>query len=235
MAKRCLEEFNPWPPFVDIFSSTILVLLLFMLILIVNLGYYAQFKFKISYTGSVATDQVIQESVTTINKVDKITENKPIEQQEVKQQEIKKTSIVNEEIVEEQEMEKAGQDMTQVDDTQTTDQQILQEDKYMILTFVDEEILLDDVTINQVKQFLQTAQQNYPGHKIIVSATSPTNQVSATIAKQIALARSLNVRNLVRKQKYNKSDVRIRTITPELEEKIPPNEAGVITLWVEVN
>jgi hypothetical protein len=235
MAKRCAEEFNPWPPFVDIFSSTILVLLLFMLILIVNLGYYAQFKFKVSYTGSVATNQVIQESENTIKKVDEIIEKKPIEQKEVKDQEIKKTSIINSEMVEEQEMEKAGQDMTQVDDTQTTDQQIVQEDKYMILTFVDEEILLDDVTINKVKQFLQEAKQNYPGHKVIVSSVAPTNQVSATIAKQIALARSLNVRNLVRKQKYKKSEVRIRNISPELEEKVPENEAGVIALWIEVN
>ena len=48
MAKKRAEEFNPWPPFVDIFSSVILVLLLFLLITIVNIAYYAQFKFKVS-------------------------------------------------------------------------------------------------------------------------------------------------------------------------------------------
>ena len=60
MAKRCPEEFNPWPPFVDIFASVILVMLLFLLITIVNIGYYAQFKHKISYTASVITEAPIQ-------------------------------------------------------------------------------------------------------------------------------------------------------------------------------
>jgi len=59
MAGRCLDEFNPWPSFVDIFSSVILVLLLFLLVLIVNIGYYAQFKFKVQYDGSIATDKVV--------------------------------------------------------------------------------------------------------------------------------------------------------------------------------
>ena len=59
MAIKCEEEFNPWPSFVDIFSSVILVLLLFLLVTIVNIGYYAQFKYKIQYTGSVTTEDII--------------------------------------------------------------------------------------------------------------------------------------------------------------------------------
>ena len=59
MGKRCPEDFNPWPPFVDIFASVILVMLLFLLITIVNIGYYAQFKFKTSHTASVVTKEPI--------------------------------------------------------------------------------------------------------------------------------------------------------------------------------
>ena len=62
MAKRCEDEFNPWPSFVDIFSSVILVMLLFLLVVLVNLGYYAQFKYKVSYTGSISSDEVILNS-----------------------------------------------------------------------------------------------------------------------------------------------------------------------------
>jgi len=40
MSCKCEEEFNPWPSFVDIFSSVILVLLLFLLVVLANLGYY---------------------------------------------------------------------------------------------------------------------------------------------------------------------------------------------------
>ena len=59
MACKIEEEFNPWPSFVDIFSSVILVMLLFLLVVLVNLGYYAQFRYKVSYTGSITTDDLI--------------------------------------------------------------------------------------------------------------------------------------------------------------------------------
>jgi hypothetical protein len=41
--RRSKKEFNPWPSFVDIFSSVILVLLFFLLFIIVLLAYYMQF------------------------------------------------------------------------------------------------------------------------------------------------------------------------------------------------
>ena len=59
MACKIEEEFNPWPSFVDIFSSVILVLLLFLLVVLANLGYYMQFKYKVSYTGSISTSELI--------------------------------------------------------------------------------------------------------------------------------------------------------------------------------
>lgn len=69
MAIRCEDEFNPWPSFVDIFSSVILVMLLFLLVVLVNLGYYAQFKYKVSYTGSIATDDLILNDNPSIAKI----------------------------------------------------------------------------------------------------------------------------------------------------------------------
>lgn len=240
MGKKCLEEFNPWPPFVDIFSSTILVLLLFMLILIVNLGYYAQFKFKVSYTGTIATDQLVLNNEAKKNKVKEIEKNK-ISTTQFNSNEastlktVKLTSIINSKMVEQQQMEKAGQDMTQVDDTNTTAQKIQEENNYMVVTFSKEEILLDDVIIKKVKAFLAQAKAKYKKHKVIVSSVAPTNQVSATIAKQIALARALNIRNLIRKQKYKKSDVRIRRLSPKLEAKIPSSETGLVVISIQVN
>ena len=57
MAQKFEEEFNPWPSFVDLFSSVILILLLFLLVVLANLGYYAQSKDKTSYTGSISSDE----------------------------------------------------------------------------------------------------------------------------------------------------------------------------------
>lgn len=69
MAKRRhVDEFNPWPAFVDLFASVIMLVLMFMLILIVNVAFYAQFKFKVSYTGNVAVDTVISNEQSTQEK-----------------------------------------------------------------------------------------------------------------------------------------------------------------------
>jgi hypothetical protein len=215
MGKKCAEEFNPWPSFVDIFSSTILVLLLFMLILIVKLGYYAQFKFKVTYKGTIPTSELV-------------------EQKEIIEKEVIKTSIISE-IQEKKELERAGQDLVQADDTNTTLQTIVQKDDYLIVTFADKEILLDDPSIREVKKYIEKMKIKFPKHKVIVSSVEPTNQLSSTVAKQISLARTLNTRNLVRKQNYAKSDVRIRLLEKDIREKLPEIEAGFVYITVKVN
>jgi len=231
MGKKCLEEFNPWPPFVDIFSSTILVLLLFMLILIVNLGYYAQFKFKVSYAGTIATDQLITESIPSKSMVKvkkEITE-------EVKQETVvQKTSIISE-VQEKKEFERAGQDLVQIDDQESTLQNTVQKDDYLIVNFAEKEILLDDPTIRQIKEFIVKMKNKFPKHKIIVSSVEPSNQISSTVGKQISLARTLNTRNLIRKQGYKKSEVRVRLLNEEIRKKLPDNEAGFVYISVKVN
>ena len=235
MGKRCAEEFNPWPPFVDIFSSTILVLLLFMLILIVNLGYYAQFKFKVSYTGTITTDQLIMEDTPQVNKVNEIKKTiEKIEQTDPIVEPVIKTSIISE-VQEKKEFERAGQDLVQVDDTNTTLQETVQTPEYLVVNFADKEILLDDPIIREVKKFIAETQIKFPKHKIIVSSVEPTNQLSSTIAKQISLARTLNTRNLVRKQGYSNSDVRIRLLDKKLQDKLPHKEAGYVVISVKVN
>ncbi len=232
MGKKCIEEFNPWPPFVDIFSSTILVLLLFMLILIVNLGYYAQFKFKISYTGTISTDKLIRDESPTKNKVKEIKEQKIIKEQT--ESKVQKTSVISE-IQEKKELERAGQDLVQLDDRATSLQATVQKENYLIVNFADKEILLDDVTIKQVKQFIEDMKIKFPKHKVIVSSVEPTNQISSTIAKQISLARTLNTRNLIRKLKYKKSEVRVRLLDEEIRKKLPDNEAGFVYISIKVN
>jgi cellulose synthase/poly-beta-1,6-N-acetylglucosamine synthase-like glycosyltransferase len=229
MGKKCLEEFNPWPPFVDIFSSTILVLLLFMLILIVNLGYYAQFKFKVSYTGTVATDQLIKESTPRVNKVEILTEQKSVEDQK-----IVKSSVISQ-VQEKKELERVGQDLVKVADEKATLQNTIEKENSMLLNFADKEIILDDVITQEVKKFISKMREKFPKHKVIVSSVEPSNQISATVAKQISLARTLNVRNLIRKLRYKKSDVRIRLMDDNFKTDLPQNESGYVLIYIKVN
>lgn len=228
MGKKCTEEFNPWPPFVDIFSSTILVLLLFMLILIVNLGYYAQFKFKISYSGTVATDIIVEDKTITKQMVEKL-----VEQKEIKEEKIVKSSIISE-VQEEKKLERAGQDLVQEDDQKTTTQNAIKIENSLIVNFSKKEIIVEDLIINEIKAFILETKKKFPKHKIIISSVEPTNQISATVSKQISLARTLNVRNLIRKLQYKKSDVRIRLLNSNLKENLPENESGYVVIYVKV-
>lgn len=218
---KCEEEFNPWPSFVDIFSSVILVMLLFLLVLLVNLGFYAQFKYKVSYTGSITTDELVLNSTPAPITVDNL-EKKEQEQQEtqtvVQQMQaevIRLRKIIQERTtkakeIEEAEIEAGGIDVAdRKDDEKAPKQLIVEGEEYFIVTFKKNEIFFDNAITKELKIFIKNAQDKYKKHKIIISASDIKGRASATVAKQVSLARSIGARNLIRKLGYEKRDVRI--------------------------
>ncbi len=243
MANRCEDEFNPWPSFVDIFSSVILVLLLFLLVILVNLGFYAQFKYKVSYTGSISSDDLIlndnpvevkikEETVETKSKKEAETtkEAKKIIQVQAELAKLRK-------IIKKEELKKGikgvisgGVDVYDVkDDDNKSEQTIILNDEYIIVTFKENEMFLDNSSMKQIQSFIKNIKDKYKIKKIIISAYDIKGQVSATITKQISLARSIGTRNLIRKMGYNKKDVRInlRGIT-NIKEKIKSNNGYIV-------
>jgi hypothetical protein len=215
MAIRCEEEFNPWPAFVDIFSAVILVLMLFLLVTLVNIGYYAQFKYKIQYTGTVATDELILQDTT-----------KKVELEEQKQQEnqdSKKIVVENiteepiEQLIQEElqlatDIESAGEDLADVKKSDDPDrvQKILEDDRFFYISFKDTELFVDQPTTEKLKTFIKNVQSKYPGAKLSIMATDPLDQISITITKQMTLGRSLGVRNLIRKFEYERKDIKLQ-------------------------
>lgn len=217
MAQRCEDEFNPWPSFVDIFSSVILVMMLFLLVTLVNLGYYAQFKYKVSYTGTIATDDLVvndNPSEGDTKKYSEITaqQDKMIQQMQEQIQQLQ-TEVENERklvVIKQKELESAGLDIAKkTDENRKSQQKTVVSDEYFIVTFKGSEVFVDDAIIKQIKIFIANVKQKIPKHIIAISAFDPTNQVSATIAKQISLSRSIGTRNLIRKLGYKKQEVRI--------------------------
>lgn len=214
MAIRCDEEFNPWPSFVDIFSSVILVLLLFLLVTIVNIGYYAQFKYKVQYTGSVVTDDIILQDSAKKVKLD------------VKKQKINKKfeTIVLEELMDEPmvakmevelqaatDIESAGEDLADKKKSESkSPQKVTQTDKYFYITYEGNELFVGLDINEKIKLFLKTAKEKYPGHKINLYATDPLDQISLTITKTITLGRTLGIRNFLKKVDYAKKDIRLK-------------------------
>ena len=248
MSKRCEDEFNPWPSFVDIFSSVILVMLLFLLVLLVNLGFYAQFKYKVSYTGSIATDDLILNDNPSQAKTKEIVESEDSQEAEtssvqtsssqaqdvenlsvaqMQQEIIKLRKIIEQKEVKakeenESEIESGGIDVKDIkDDDKASKQLVIEAEDYFIITYKSNEIFLDNAITKQLKTFIADVKKKYKKHKILITAADIKGRASATVAKQISLARSIGARNLIRKLGYEKKDVRIDLLaSTKVKEKI---------------
>lgn len=63
------DEMNPFIAYVDLFSSIIMVLLLFVLIMFVNIAYYMQFNSKDRSKSDVNTTENEEEQESVVTKV----------------------------------------------------------------------------------------------------------------------------------------------------------------------
>jgi hypothetical protein len=226
MAKRCPEEFNPWPPFVDIFASVILVMLLFLLITIVNIGYYAQFKYKISHSASVDVKVPVvsdeQTKVTTTQKeckpVPKLSN--PIEDQKaVSFHKILKPSFenANDSFFEGGKNEgNAVSYALNKEKKEFTNQKLVKKDLSLTIEFQDKEIFLNSNIKRKVKLFVADINRRSKRTLYTLYVSDPKNVISSTIAKQISLGRVLNIKNIIKH-----SNIKSKNIKLNLQKEIP--------------
>ena len=238
MSCKCEEEFNPWPSFVDIFSSVILVLLLFLLVVLANLGYYAQFKYKVSFNGSISTDELITTTSSSANTTETTTSsgsptsnpNSDINVQVIKEQKQMILALQTQLSADptniksaqgSDEVESAGINVSDKKEDLTVIQKMVAADEYLIITYKADELFVDDVISKQLKQFLENAKSKYKNHQINIYSSDIKDQLSSTISKQISLARTMSVRNLIKKFGYEKKDIKIDLASnPEVKEAI---------------
>ena len=216
MAKRCPEEFNPWPPFVDIFASTILVLMLFLLITVVNIGYYAQYKFKKAFSGSTESTEVINNDVAS-----KVLVNFR-EKQEVK------VTFENNNSIQEVNFHKVIAPPLDCQNSNNSlfsggknvgnaisyapekvvplyeKQKVVTKPKSLIVNFDNKEIFVTNQNKQQIRQFIKSVLRTQKKSHFHITISDPKTLISATIAKQTSLARVLNIRGLIKKQKVAK-------------------------------
>ena len=227
MACKFEEEFNPWPSFVDIFSSVILVLLLFLLVVLANLGYYAQFKYKVSYNGSIATDDLIVKKSSSSSGSNP---NSDLNIQIIKEQKQMILALQNQlnsdpinvkSAKGSDEVESPGIDVADKKEDSTEVQKMITAEEYLIITYKDDELFVDDVISKQLKDFLAKAKSKYQTHQINIYSSDIKDQLSSTISNQISLARTMSVRNLIKKFGYEKKDIKIDLASkPEIKETI---------------
>ena len=239
MACKIEEEFNPWPSFVDIFSSVILVLLLFLLVVLANLGYYMQFKYKTSYTGSISNSELIgSPSSTTTSETTQTSSsaangtnpNSDLNIQIIQEQKQMILALQNQIAVDPtalksakgtDEVDSAGINIANKKEDTTEIQKMISTDEYFVITYKADELFVDDIISKQLKDFLNKVKGKNADHQIYIYSSDTKNQLSATIAKQISLARTMSIRNLIKKFGYEKKDIKIDlTSKPEVKESI---------------
>jgi len=210
MAKDCPEEFNPWPPFVDIFASVILVMLLFLIILIVNVAYYSQFNTKNQSTDVVKKEQSSQEVIV-------VTKNNSSSS-------TKKESIITFHKIKDptfDEKKSTGSlfggsnsigNAVKRDQNRSLDYSkqkiITSKNQELIIKFQDKEIFMKSNVQNKLRKFIEKLLRKNPSSKIVVTAGYPTKIISSTIAKQISLGRVINTKNVIYKTGVKRKNIK---------------------------
>ena len=238
MAKRCPEEFNPWPPFVDIFASVILVMLLFLLITIVNIGYYAQFKDKISYTASVVekpdlqTEDTAKVAPTTPkcipykNVADKKENDFSFHKVSAKMDKNAKNSL----FAGGKSQGNAVSYAANKDQKQFTKQKLIKKDLMLTISFEDKEIFINSSIKRKIKHFIGDINRRTKRAVYTLYVNDPENLISSTLSKQISLGRVLNVKNIIKH-----SNVSSKNIKMNLQKEIASGSVnGAIVIEVHI-
>jgi len=219
MAKRCPEEFNPWPPFVDIFASVILVMLLFLLITIVNIGYYAQFKFKTSHAASIDVKVPVisdeQTKVTTTQPECKPAPKlpDPIDSEKaVSFHKIVKPSFDNAKNSFFEGGKSAGNAVsyaTLKEQKKFTNQKLIKKDLQLTVEFQDKEIFVNSSIKRKIKLFVADLNRRSKRTIYTLYVSDPKNVISSTISKQISLGRVLNVKNIIKHSNIKPKNIKL--------------------------
>lgn len=206
--KKCEVEFNPWPPFVDVFSSVILVLLLFILVTIVNVAYYMQFNAKSN-----------SESETSA-KVDSLQAGQDIQDMIALPKLVKpaKDAAGNDALFTGGSAE--GNAITVTSQETPEVGQSVDKSKQGELTvgYEDKEIFITAKVKKDIESFMAQEKQKNSDIKFEISVAQPTKILGTTIPKQISLGRALNVKNMIKK-----SGTKLGNISLKMQKNVDKN------------
>ncbi len=199
------DEMNPFISYVDLFSSIIMVLLLFVLIMFVNIGYYMQFNSK----DRSKSDVNQTEEKPTIAVVSKIEMKKKEDQKKlvienppskVMQKEMNNTTPVKGGEVEGNALSKKSEKYAVADF----------KEEELIITFKNNEYFLNKDVIQKIAAFMKQKLKSSPNATFYLSVGDSNKIISSTQTKQVSLGRILSLKNALQAM-------------PELSDKIKIN------------
>ncbi len=240
MAKGCPEEFNPWPPFVDIFASVILVLMLFLLITVVNIGYYAQFKSKSSYTAQSNikspddTSNIVQ-TVTPEGCIPMPTINETYTGEGSGSNLVSFRKMIKPQVVSDgtnsffsggegdgNSVSYRNQKKAKVYDNHN----LVQSNRKVEIYFKDKDIFIPTSVKHKIRQFISGVNRSSKSARFTIYVHDPSGIVSSTIAKQISLGRILNIKNIIKKNNISASRIKMDLQNSVLE----PSKYGSLVI-----
>ena len=167
-------DMNPFISYVDLFSSVILVLLLFVLIMFVNVGYYMQFNSK---NASSAAQEVASPQTQSKEspKIIFVTAKDPS----------KATTTQSSSDVGENTLTKQAEKSTPVD---------YKESDLMII-FKDNDYFVNKNVLSQLVKTMEKILKAKPSSTFVISVGDTKKLISSTQAKQVSLGRVLSFKN----------------------------------------
>lgn len=179
-------EMNPFISYVDLFSSVILVLLLFVLIMFVNVGYYMQFNSKqvtVAAAASSETASKQEENPVTFVTLQDVTKATTQRTQEIGENTLTKST-----------------EKTAIVDYKESD---------LTIVFKNNDYFVAKDAIAKLTKTMEKILKSNPNALFVLSVGDSKKILSATQAKQISLGRVLATKNTLEATPAFKNKIKI--------------------------
>lgn len=182
-------EMNPYISYVDLFSSVILVLLLFVLIMFVNVGYYMQFNSK-NTKQEVSKEPT--EPVMVVKETPKIvfTSAKEAKQDPT----VQSSSDVGENTL-----------SKQVDKSSQTEVKASE----LLIIFQNNEYFPQQAALDQIIKAMEKIAKAKPNAQFVISVGDTKKLISSTQAKQVSIGRILSLKNKLESMSAFKNKIQV--------------------------
>ena len=182
-------EMNPYISYVDLFSSVILVLLLFVLIMFVNVGYYMQFNSK-------NTKQEVSKEMTQSISVPKEAPKILFSSAKVNQKEptVQSSTDVGENTLSKQTDKSSAAEFKESD---------------LLIVFQNNDYFPQQNALTQLIKTMEKIAKAKPNAQFIISVGDTKKLISSTQAKQVSIGRMLSLKNKLESMDEFKNKIRV--------------------------
>jgi len=182
-------EMNPYISYVDLFSSVILVLLLFVLIMFVNVGYYMQFNSK-------NTKQEVSKETAQSISVPKEAQKILFSSAKVNQKEptVQSSTDVGENTLSKQTDKSSAAEFKESD---------------LLIVFQNNDYFPQQNALTQLIKTMGKIAKAKPNAQFIISVGDTKKLISSTQAKQVSIGRMLSLKNKLESMDEFKNKIRV--------------------------